>query len=151
MHSFTVLEARGGKPRCWQGCTPFRESFLATSSFWLGWHSCCFLSCRYILPILASVFTWPSPLCVCASMSKFLSSYKHTTHIVFRAHPRASLVAQLVKNPPAMQETPVRSPGREEPLEEGMATHSSILAWRIPGTEEAGGLQAIRWLRVRHD
>ena len=63
----------------------------------------------------------------------------------------ASLVAQLVKNPPAMQETPVRSPGREEPLEEGMATHSSILAWRIPGTEEAGGLQAIRWLRVRHD
>ena len=42
-------------------------------------------------------------------------------------------------------------PGSGKPLEEGMATHSSILAWRIPGTEEAGGLQAIRWLRVRHD
>ena len=44
----------------------------------------------------------------------------------------ASLVAQLVKNPPAMQETWVRSLGWEEPLEEGMTTHSSILAWRIP-------------------
>ena len=63
----------------------------------------------------------------------------------------ASLVAQLVKNPPAMQETPVRSPGREEPLEEGMATHSSILAWRIPGTEEPGGLQSLGSQRVGHD
>ena len=44
----------------------------------------------------------------------------------------ASLVAQLVKNPPAMQETWVRSPGWEDPLEESTATHSSILAWRIP-------------------
>ena len=46
----------------------------------------------------------------------------------------ASLVAQLVKNPPAMQETEVRSLGWEEPLEKGKATHSSILAWRIPWT-----------------
>ena len=46
----------------------------------------------------------------------------------------ASLVAQLVKNPPAMQETWVRSLGREDPLEKGMATHSSLLAWRIPWT-----------------
>ena len=53
----------------------------------------------------------------------------------------ASLVAQLVKNPPAMQETWVRSLGREDPLEKGMATHSSLLAWRIPWTEEPGGLQ----------
>ena len=43
-----------------------------------------------------------------------------------------SLVAQLVKNPPAMQETPVQFLGQEDPLEEGNATHSSILAWRIP-------------------
>ena len=49
-------------------------------------------------------------------------------------------VAQTVKNPPEMQETWVRSLGREDPLEEGMATHSSILAWRIPWTEEPGGL-----------
>ena len=50
----------------------------------------------------------------------------------------AFLVAQMVKNPPAMQETWVRSLGWEDPLEEGMATHSSILAWRIPWTEEPG-------------
>ena len=54
-----------------------------------------------------------------------------------------SLVAQMVKNPPAMQETWVRTLGWEDPLEEGMATHSSILAWRIPRTEEPGGLQSM--------
>ena len=47
------------------------------------------------------------------------------------------------KNPPAMQETWVLSLGREDPLEEEMATHSSVLAWRIPGTEEPGGLQSV--------
>ena len=51
----------------------------------------------------------------------------------------ASLVAQTVKNLPAMQKTQVPSLGWEDPLEEGMATHSSILAWRIPWTEEPGG------------
>ena len=61
-----------------------------------------------------------------------------------------SLVAQMVKNLPAMQETQVRSLGREDPLEKGMAIHSSILAWRIPWTEEPGGLQSIGH-RVRHD
>ena len=50
-------------------------------------------------------------------------------------------VAQTVKNLPAMQETWVRSLGREDPLETGMATHFSILAWKIPWTEETGGLQ----------
>ena len=55
----------------------------------------------------------------------------------------ASLVAQLVKNPPVMQETWVRSLGQEDPLEEGMATHSSILGWRILRTEEPGGLQSM--------
>ena len=57
----------------------------------------------------------------------------------------------VVKNPPAMQETQVQSLGREAPLEEGMATHSSILAWRIPWTEESGGLQSIGSQRVGHD
>ena len=55
----------------------------------------------------------------------------------------ASLVAQLVKNLPAMWETWVRSLGWEDPLEKEMATHSSILAWRIPWTEEPGGLQSM--------
>jgi len=53
----------------------------------------------------------------------------------------AFLVAQVVKNPPSMQETLVQSLGREDPLEEGMVTHSSILAWRIPWTEEPGRQQ----------
>ena len=52
----------------------------------------------------------------------------------------ASLVAQLVKNSPTMQDTWVQFLGWEDPLEEGMATHSSILAWRIPWAEESGGL-----------
>ena len=52
----------------------------------------------------------------------------------------ASLVIQTVKNLPAMQETWVQSLGQEDPLEKGMATHSSILAWRISWTEELGGL-----------
>ena len=51
----------------------------------------------------------------------------------------ASLVAQTVKNLPGMQETQVQSLDQEDPLEKGMATHSSILAWRIPWTEEPGG------------
>ena len=51
------------------------------------------------------------------------------------------LISQLLKNPPAVQETPVQSLGWEGPLEDGIATHSSGLAWRIPGTEEPGGLQ----------
>ena len=53
----------------------------------------------------------------------------------------ATLVAQTVKNLPAMQETQVQSLGWEDPLEKEMAIHSSILAWRIPRTEEPGGLQ----------
>ena len=53
---------------------------------------------------------------------------------------RAALVAQRVKNPPAVQGTQVRSVSWADLLEEGMATHSSILAWRIPWTEEPGGL-----------
>ena len=56
---------------------------------------------------------------------------------------RASLVAQSVKNLPAMQDTWVRFLGREDPLEKEMATHSSILAWRIPWTEEPGRLQSV--------
>ena len=56
---------------------------------------------------------------------------------------RDSLITWLVKNPPAMQETWVQSLGWEDPLEEGMATYSSILAWRIPWTEEPGGLQSM--------
>ena len=57
----------------------------------------------------------------------------------------------MVKILPAMQETQIQSLGQEDPLEKGMATHSSILAWRIPWTEEPSGLQSMGSQRVRHD
>ena len=63
-------------------------------------------------------------------------------------------MSQQVKNPPIMQkmqETWVRSPDQEDPLEEGLATHSSILAWRIPWAEETGGLQSRKLQRVRRN
>ena len=60
-------------------------------------------------------------------------------------------MTQMVKNPLAMQETWVRSLGQEVLLEKEIATHSSILAWRIPWTEEPGGLQSIGLQRVRHN
>ena len=69
----------------------------------------------------------------------------------FRAIYSISLVAQVVKDRPAMQETGVWSLGQEDPLEKEMATHSSILAWRIPWTEEPGSLQSMGLQRARHD
>ena len=57
----------------------------------------------------------------------------------------------MVKNLPALRETQVQSLGQEDPLEEKMATHSSILAWRIPWTEGPGGLQSMGSQRVRHN
>ena len=60
-------------------------------------------------------------------------------------------MAQMVKNQPAVQETWVLTLGQEDPLEKGMATYSSILAWRIPQTKEPGRLQSIESQRVRHD
>ena len=63
----------------------------------------------------------------------------------------ASLLAQSVKSLPAMQETQVQFLGREDPLEKDMATHSSILARRIPWMEEPGGLQSMGSQRVRNN
>ena len=62
-----------------------------------------------------------------------------------------SLVAQMVKNLSAMEETKVRSLGRKDPLEKGTATYSSILSWRIPWTEKPGGLQSMGLQRVIYD
>ena len=67
------------------------------------------------------------------------------------SHFRSSLIAQLVKNLPAVQETQVQSLGWEDPLEKELATHSSVLAWKIPLTEEPGGLQSMGLQRVGHD
>ena len=78
---------------------------------------------------------------------KFMSGSSNYHLTLFRA----SLVAQTVKNPPAMRETWVQSLGAEDLLEKGMATHSSTLASRIPWTEEPGGLQSMGSHRVRQD
>ena len=65
--------------------------------------------------------------------------------------PQASLVAQMVKNLSAMQATRIQSLSRDKSLEKGMATYSSIFTWRIPWTEEPGGLQSMGLQRVGHD
>ena len=64
---------------------------------------------------------------------------------------RSSRMAQMVKNLPVMQETGVQSLTLKDPLEKGVATHSGILAWKIPSTEEPGGLQSMESQRLEHD
>ena len=82
----------------------------------------------------------------------YTHTQRHTnTHAHTHKNTWASLVAQMVKNLPVMQEIWVQSQGWEGPLEKGMATHSSILAWRIQWTEEPGGLQSMRLQRVGHN
>ena len=71
--------------------------------------------------------------------------------LYFKNYVYAFVVAQMVKDPPAMQEMQVRSLGQEDPLEKEMAPHSSILAWGIPWTEEPGGLQSMGSQRVGKD
>ena len=73
---------------------------------------------------------------------------KHMQTYFLRCGP-ASLVTQTVKNLPAMQGTQVRSLGRQDPLEKDMATHSNALTWRVPWTEEPGGLQSMGLQRIR--
>ena len=63
----------------------------------------------------------------------------------------ASLIAQMVMNLPAVQQTQVQSLGQEDPLEKEMATHSSILTWKIPRTEKPGGLQSMGLQSVGHN
>ena len=71
------------------------------------------------------------------------NSGKGVQNAILKSFKEASLVAQVVKNLPAMLETQVQSLGQEDPLEKGMATHSSIVAWRIPWAEEPDGLQSL--------
>ena len=102
-----------------------------------------------------------------SSSARWCSSYKSIRISFFRQRSKIStrlfnadysaqhcwafLVAQMIKNLPAMRETQVQSLGQEDPLEKGMATHSSILAWRTPWTEEPGRLQYMGLQRVRRD
>ena len=89
---------------------------------------------------------WVLFLEVRCSMSK-----KELAPLIFGVYLSSSLVAQMVKNLPAMKETWVQSLGQEDTLEKGMATHYSILAWRIPWTEKPGGLQSMGSQIVRHN
>ena len=83
---------------------------------------------------------------LCSLPSSVHSFNYHSSYL-----PLDSLVAQMVKSLPTMQETWVQSLDQENPLEKGMATHCSILAWKIPWMEEPGGLQSIGSQRVGHD
>ena len=80
-----------------------------------------------------------------------LPSLNYSMCVSWEVDFEVSLVAQMVKNLLAMQETWVQSLNREDPLEKEMATHSSILAWRVPRTEEPGGLLSMGLPRVGHD
>ena len=96
------------------------------------------------LDILINYHGWKPWLLLCCT-------YKVPAFVNYYLKVGASQVAQWVNNLPAMQETQVQSLGREDALEDGMATHASILAWRIPWTEEPGGLQSMESLRVRQN
>ena len=85
---------------------------------------------------------------------KLVTKPPHTnthTHTHTHTHTEASLVAQTVKNLPAMEETQAQSLSQEDPLEKGMAIYFSILAWRIPCTEKPDGLQSMASQRVRYN
>ena len=84
-------------------------------------------------------------MCVCVNMCIYLFL------VCNKKNYWISLVAQMVKNLPAIQETRLRSLGQEDPLENRMATHSSILTWKMPWTEQYGRLQSMRLQRARHD
>ena len=97
-----------------------------------------------------------SPNLSCVSVRGGLSGHSKCSPLPWMAlqwwvHVSNGTVAQRLKCLPAMQETWVRSLGQEDPLEKKMATHSSTLAWRIPWTEEPGGLQSTGLQRVGHD
>ena len=147
MCSLIALEAGSLKSRWWQGwflleaprVNLFLAPLLAYSIPWL---------------VAASLQSLPSSshglLCFCV-FSLLLIRILVTGFRTCSQPLRASLVAQIVKNLPARQETWVWSLGREEPLKKGMAIHSSILAWRIPWTEKPGRLQSMGSQRVRHN
>ena len=97
------------------------------------------------------MFVAPSLIFSTIPLPAYVSVYPPGAITTSKSQNGASLVAQLVKNAPAVLETLVRFLSREDPLEEGMAICSNILAWRIPWTEEPGGLQSIGSQRLGHD
>ena len=89
-------------------------------------------------------------ICMAESLHFHQKLSQHCLLICYSFPDRAFLMSQKVKNLPAVWDTQVQPLGREDPLEKGMATHSSILAWRIPWTEDPEGLQSVGLQRVRY-
>ena len=131
---------------------------LDRASFFLGsWDKFYFIFCFFQFPshpLDCGSFTSSKPAMADGVFSIIVSLWHNSPVplLTLKNLPNgASLVAQRIKHLPAMQETWVRSLGWEDPLEKEMATHSSILAWRIPWTEEPGGLQSMGSQRVGQD
>ena len=99
----------------------------------------------------AGTFRVQGQSAACHLSASSLASHAHLFLVWDMSRNMDFPVAQMVKNLPAMKETRVRSLGQKVPLEEEMATHSSILAWGIPWTEKLGGLQFLRSQRVGHN
>ena len=102
--------------------------------------SCCLGTSLFLIPLVNSHLSFRTPFKVTNSLLAFQTKAPILSSNGSNFH---SLVTQTIKNLPAIQKTQVLSLGQEDPLEKGMATHSSILAWRIPWTEETGGLQSM--------
>ena len=114
---------------------------------------CMHYLCIYLYSHLCIYQSFYAPICVSVcylSQEMFLEFYFNIVP-PWTSGLRSSLVAQTVKHLPTMRKTRVQSLGREDPLEKEMATHSSILAWRIPETEEPSGLPSMESHRVRHN
>ena len=127
-------------------CVRLHDSWTAA-----GWVSLAFTVSRSLLRFMSTELVMPyNHLILCCPLlllpSTFLAPGSFPVSQLF-----ASLVAQMVKRLPVMHKTQVRSLSQEDPLKKEMATHSSILAWRIPWTEEPGGLQSSGSQRVGQD
>ena len=128
----TLIRAFGGKRAFY-----FYLYFLYPVQLGSSWKQDGGYVSQYMLFPHSTLARWPS-------LHSLKIYFKNHHCMSARVLHHASLVAQMVKNPPAMQETWVWSLGQEDSLEEEMATHSSILAWEIQWTEEPGGLQSMR-------
>ena len=118
-------------------------AFFKKKFYWKVHLQCCISFCCTI--------KWVSYTYVCINMYSFLKAFSSIIAYYKIVSRVAFLMAHMVKNLPAIWKTQVWSLRWKDPLERGMATHSSILAWRIPWTEETGGLQSMGLQRVRHD
>ena len=104
-----------------------------------------------VVPLITYPWRVWVTLSLCCPVCPSVKTYLGPDNLWWYSTGGTGYLTQMVKNWPAMQETWVRPLGRDGPLERGMATHFSILAWRIPRTEEPNGLQSMESQRVRHD